>query len=203
MTNGPILPPNPPQTLQNLQFDYAWKWFSFHADQRVKMFNFMLVVFGIFATAIVSAVNYRLPAGFIVALCIVAGVLGLIFPRLDRRNRDLVWLGEDVLMHLEKTLIFGDADQIKDRYGDPALFGILSRQEAEDWALNRRPLKVLFCLWAQKLFCLRAQKMRTWVTDAHLGRHRVWLPLVGYMMCVVFFLTAYWIWKNPPLPHVP
>jgi hypothetical protein len=33
--------------LVKLQFDYAWKWFSFHADQRVKMFNFMLVVFGI------------------------------------------------------------------------------------------------------------------------------------------------------------
>jgi hypothetical protein len=193
VTNGPSVPPNTSQPLQNLQFDYAWKWFSFHADQRVKMFNFMLIVFGIFATAIVSAVNYHLPAGFITALCIVAGVLGLIFPRLDRRNRDLVWLGEDLLMHLERTVIFGNAGQIEDRNGDPIVFGILSRQASEDRARNERPLIEVF-RWS------RIPKLRTWVTDAHLGRHRFWLPWVGYMMCAVFFFAAYWIWKHPYVP---
>jgi hypothetical protein len=40
--------PDDPSELQKLQFDFAWKWFAYHADQRVKMFNFMLIVFGIF-----------------------------------------------------------------------------------------------------------------------------------------------------------
>jgi hypothetical protein len=204
VTNGPVLPPSTLQPLQNLQLDYAWKWFSFHADQRVKMFNFMLIVFGIFATAIVSAVNYHLPAGFIAALCIVAGVLGLIFPRLDRRNRDLVWLGEDVLNHLEKTVIFGEGDGFINRDNEFVQFGILCRQSNEDYSRDERALSELL---RKYLRCfpkiLTWAKMRTWVTDAHLGRHRFWLPWVGYMMCVVFFVTAYWIWKNPPSPHFP
>src|SRR5690348_4185358 len=108
MTNGPDPPSNPQLELPKLQFDYAWKWFSYHADQRVKMFNFMLIVLGIFASAIVSAVgNKELPIGFAAVLCFVAAALALIFPLLDRRNRDLVWLGEELLTHLEKTVIFG------------------------------------------------------------------------------------------------
>jgi hypothetical protein len=74
--------------LVKVQFDYAWKWFSFHADQRVEMFNFMLVAFGIFATAVVSSVDKGLPKEVSIALCLLASALALIFVRLDRRNRD-------------------------------------------------------------------------------------------------------------------
>jgi hypothetical protein len=37
-------------------------------------------------------------------------------------------------MHLERTVIFGNAGQIDDRNGDPIVFGILSRQASEDRA---------------------------------------------------------------------
>lgn len=65
-----------PSELQKLRFDYAWKWFNFHAEQRTKMFNFMLIGLGIFASAIVAAIDKKLPlvamvlsiAGVVVAL---------------------------------------------------------------------------------------------------------------------------------------
>ena len=101
-----IIPADRPSELHKLQFDYAWKWFCFHADQRVKMFNFMLIVFGIFAAGVVNALDKNLPTIVMAGLCIFAIVLALIFILLDRRNRDLVWLGEDVLMDLERKAIF-------------------------------------------------------------------------------------------------
>src|SRR5258706_731665 len=108
MTTGPTGGPqlDPATDLRKLQLDYAWKWFSYHADQRVKMFNFMLIVFGVFATAIVTSVDKGLPSWFIAFLCFVAAALGLIFSLLDRRNRDLVWVGEEVLTYLENQFIF-------------------------------------------------------------------------------------------------
>jgi hypothetical protein len=60
--------------LLKLKFDYAWKWFSFHADQRLKMFNFMLVVVGIFAAVAVNAVKEQL-LGLAFWLCIVPAAL--------------------------------------------------------------------------------------------------------------------------------
>jgi hypothetical protein len=44
-----------------VQLDYAWKWFSYHADQRMKLFNFMLVVFGVLSTAIIAAISNHAP----------------------------------------------------------------------------------------------------------------------------------------------
>jgi ABC-type uncharacterized transport system permease subunit len=59
MTNGtqPF-----PSDLHKMPFDYAWKWFAFHAEQRTKMFNFMLIVLGIFATAIAGTLDKQLPS---------------------------------------------------------------------------------------------------------------------------------------------
>lgn len=30
--------------LVKMQFDYAWKWFDFHARQRTTMFNFTIIL---------------------------------------------------------------------------------------------------------------------------------------------------------------
>jgi hypothetical protein len=124
--------PDPPIELHKLQFDYAWKWFSFHADQRVKMFNYMLVVFGIFAAGIVNALDKHLPKAAVSSLCFIAAALAIVFLLLDIRNRYLVWLGEDVLMDLERRGIFGTDIRISGRYGAEVDLGILSRQALEE-----------------------------------------------------------------------
>jgi hypothetical protein len=197
MTNGPIRPRDPPLELRKLQFDYAWKWFSYHADQRVKMFNFMLVVFGVFATAIGSTVG-RLPSGFTAVLCFVAAALGLIFPLLDRLNRDLVWLGEELLTHLEKNVLFGEAITIKDRRGEDIRLGILSRQSFEDdtranniWYAWGKGVGDTWRAWSTWRACGKC------VDDAWHGKHRVWLPLVGFLMFALFLGAGVWILKHP------
>ena len=162
------------------------------------MFNYMLIVFGIFATAIVSSVD-KVPSGFTAFLCFVAAALGLIFPWLDRRNRDLVWLGEEVLTHLEKNFIFGEGITIKDRKGKEDIrFGILSRQSFED---NDRANN-FWLAWRNDVGDTW-DSLITWrdwgerVDNAWYGTHRVWLPSVGYLMFAIFLAAGIWFLRDP------
>jgi hypothetical protein len=180
--------------LQKLQFDYAWKWFSYHADQRVKMFNFMLIALGIFATAIVNSVAYKMASGFTAALCFVASVLALAFWFLDTRNRDLVELGEELLTDLDRNVIFGEGIAIKDRGGEDIQIGILLRQSVEDYARSRDTWPI----WGKRV---QKKDWLAWVkrllSDACHGRHRVWLRFVAILMCALFFGAGIWILNRP------
>ncbi len=73
----------------SVRFDYAWKWFAFHADQRTKMFNYMLIVFGIVAAGVVAALDKNFD--YVAAvLCVLASFLAGAFCLLDGRNQRLV-----------------------------------------------------------------------------------------------------------------
>jgi len=82
---------------------YAWNYFVYHADQRMKTFNFYLVLEGVFVAGVLTflaksagAFN-RLPS----YLCFVIGFLSLMFWLLDRRNAQLVKNGEKALTYLD------------------------------------------------------------------------------------------------------
>jgi len=163
----PIEPINPPTELSKLQFDYAWKWFAYHADQRVKMFNYMLLVIGILTNAVVGALEKKYPAGISIGLCVVGAFLAFIFARFDRRNRDLVWLGEDVLVEIERKSLFGSENKISGRYGKQVDFGILSRQVTEE-------TRAAGCVFH----------------DAWMGKHRFWIPTICYSITTLFVSSA-------------
>ena len=164
--------PDPKLELQKLRFDYAWKWFSFHAEQRVKMFNFMLLVFGVFAAGLLNALDKNLPKAVAVVLSFFAAILAVLFSQLDRRNRDLVWLAEDVLKQLERDFIFADGKMIKDSFGRDVPASILGRRDPPIWS------------WATSHI----------VESIGLGRHRVILPLIAYLIAAAFLLTGVLLW---------
>jgi hypothetical protein len=150
----------------DLQFDYAWKWFNYHADQRIKMFNYMFVGLGLFATAVVGLVGKRdLPPIVPATLCFVASLLACIFLLLDKRNQYLVLLGEDVLAELEKRTIFGVGRLMKTRRGETAAFGILLQQE-------------------------RAYPETCSFGYAVQGRHRIWLRSIAVILAGLFFIAG-------------
>jgi hypothetical protein len=159
-------PSDTPSDLRKLQFDYAWKWFSFHADQRTKVFNFMLVTFGIFAAGIVNALDKHVPKVSIAFLAAIAGVLALIFKRLDRRNRDLVWLAEDVLKQREREAIFDHTQTIRDHWGQEVPWSILTRQNPP----------------------VRSPDAAS--DDEYLGKHRIMLPRIASLFAILFFAAA-------------
>lgn len=161
------------------------------------MFNYMLLVFGIFAAGVVNALDKHLPNFVTAGLCFIAAGLALIFALMDRRNRDLVWFGEDVLMHLERDAIFGTDVKIDGRYDAKIDFGILWRQALEEKAATSRIREAL-----RDRGCV---PLIIWLRDAWHGKHRVWLRIVCFLIAVLFFtagvlILLYGPFLPPPKP---
>ncbi len=156
--------------VEKLRFDYAWKWFAYHAEQRMKSFNFMIIIFGILATAIVTAVDKKL---FLVAegLSLFSVIVALLFSRLDRRNRDFVWLGQDMLRHFEHHMIF-----------------------IEGWSTSATTPKGIAPTTDQPA---TAHNLANAVSAIWLGQHRAILPLLCYLFTTLFALAFILLVSGP------
>ena len=170
MANGPANQP----VGDKERFDYAWNWFAYHADQRLKMFNFMLIALGVFANSIVAAINGGSPL-VAASLCVVGGMLSLAFRQLDRRNQDLTWIGEDVLAHLETEWLFKPAQTIPPFHEKPnrdkVAYNILPRQKTDD------DFKV-------------PDGIQGIPKGLYLGRHRLLLKGTATLLAIFFFAGA-------------
>lgn len=171
-----------PTDLEKLRLDYAWKYFSFHADQRTKMFNFMLLGMGIFATALVTAIDKKLDLEAAL-LSTGAAIVALVFCLLDRRNRALYVPALEVLRHTEDTVLFGVGRKVHlpqssgaDSAGD-AVFGIASRTAIVDKDSEQRSHKI-GAHWDGMLQ----------------GQHRYWLPAIALGFAGLFALAALRCW---------
>ncbi len=93
--------------LMEIRFDYAWKYFDFHAKQRTTMFNFFILFSGVLANAYVLLFNnnYYFLSIFVAFLGVS---IAIIFIFIDRRNEELVHIAEDVLLCLEREVLFKD-----------------------------------------------------------------------------------------------
>lgn len=81
--------------------NYAWAYFAYHAEQRMKTFNFFLIGSGILATAIATLVRAGDNPLWVCPLGLLLTCLSLIFWKLDVRNRALVKNGEAALKYLD------------------------------------------------------------------------------------------------------
>jgi hypothetical protein len=81
--------------------DYAWKYFSTHADQRLKAFNFFLTLYTFAFGGLILLVKeaHSLLLGGVAGLLL--SFLAFIFWKLDVRNKELIAHGEAALKHLE------------------------------------------------------------------------------------------------------
>jgi hypothetical protein len=159
----------PPLELLKLRFDYAWKFFSFHASQRTQMFNFMLLLVGILAASLTSSVDKGLvePA---IAICAVGVLVAFIFLKLDRRNRDLVRMAESVLTFLEQKDLFSANERFTPPNGQEQVLGIYMRRTEIETARGQNIIQ------------------RAWR-----GEHRVLLPLFAWAVAVLFILALIWV----------
>lgn len=80
---------------------YAWAYFAYHADQRMKTFNFFLIVAGLFAGGITTLLRDGGDPRWVCPLGVVLSLLSLIFWKIDQRNRQLVRNGETAIRHLD------------------------------------------------------------------------------------------------------
>jgi hypothetical protein len=75
---------------------YAWDYFAYHADQRMKTFNFFIVAAGLLAGGITSLLKDGSDARWIIIpLGLLLFILSVVFWKLDQRNKALVRNGEE------------------------------------------------------------------------------------------------------------
>ncbi len=92
--------------------DYAWDYFSLHADQRLKAFHFYIIL----STAIIGGFSLLLKNGAFYKWMAVFGLLLLffsfIFWKLDNRTKQLVKSGEAALEFLDAQYALPDQDGV-------------------------------------------------------------------------------------------
>lgn len=98
-----------------LRLEYAWKWFSYHAQQRLTAFHYFLIVVALLTTGYITAVDKQLESIQIV-ICILGVLISVAFLALDIRNEELVNDGRAALRKLERAidLKIHRADYIRD-----------------------------------------------------------------------------------------
>ena len=81
---------------------YAWGYFALHADQRMRLFNFFLIL-SAFLLGAFSAVKKLAPGPMAEsALPLLLVLVAFVFWRLEERTRALVKNGEDALRFLDE-----------------------------------------------------------------------------------------------------
>lgn len=114
---------------------YAWQYFSLHADQRMRLFNFFLLLSGLLMGAL-SAVKQITPGtNLAVLLPLIQTFSSFIFWRLDERSRTLIKNAEIAIKYLD------------------ALWGLESDESGEPHVL---------CLFARDNFRTGQLKNRWW-----------------------------------------
>lgn len=87
-------------TSPDVDADFAWNWFQYHASQRLTSFNFFLVIVGLLLVGYAQAVGHSWD-GFGVALGMLGALVAAGFLALDVRNDELVQCGLVALEELD------------------------------------------------------------------------------------------------------
>jgi hypothetical protein len=152
---------------------YAWDWFSYHAEQRTSMFNYFLAAAALLVAGFASAVSSR-AWPLALAIAFVGLAVSSCFIKLDKRNEELVGLGKDGLLGVEAVL-FRDGGTVGSTFsGVPFPIGIT----AEDQQRDTRKTKSNF----------------------QRGKHSIFLRMIELIVLGAFLIAALvagFAWKYP------
>jgi len=133
--------------LHQAKMKYAWDWFQYHADQRLKAFNYFVVVLGILIAAYGAAIKEvltitsRYPRPYEVFACAVAvcgAVISFAFLLIEVRNTELVECGRRWLDKLEQELRMRLREDDRERRCLPTAGGWLTGRIRPDSMIKHR-----------------------------------------------------------------
>jgi len=83
-----------------LQFEYSWRWFEYHADQRLRAFYYFLIIVGFLSYGYTN--QFIQPDCFLkVVFCLMGIFISLAFLRIEKRNENLVQFAREELDKLD------------------------------------------------------------------------------------------------------
>jgi len=162
-------------SLYNARFEYAWKYFDFHAAQRTTMFNFFIIFSGVFINACVKLLENKFYT-FLGIASFIGIVITFMFICLERRNEELVHIAEDILRILEKEVLFKDFNRQVEWPKRRNLWGKMIKSE------KYIPTGIFIRQdYDKKQKCGESKNC-----------HGRWLPLVELMICIVYLFFVVW-----------
>ncbi len=114
--------------------NYAWDYFSLHADHRLRAFHFYILL----STALLGGFALSVKNGGLSKWMAFFGVLlaffSFVFWKMDERTRQLVKNGEDAIKFLDRQHELPDQEDL------PHALRLFSREEASSKRLKLYPL---------------------------------------------------------------
>lgn len=114
---------------QNELRDYAWKYFSLHAEQRLKTFHFFVILSTVITGGILTIAKDIINVGYAAPLAYLLSILTFVFYKLDLRNKELIKHGENALKTLEEIL------NIPNTNTEPHILKLFINEE---WKTNKK-----------------------------------------------------------------
>ncbi|NBD31451.1 MAG: hypothetical protein GVY17_00360 [Cyanobacteria bacterium] len=125
--------------------EYAWKWFEYHAGQRLIAFRFFLILLGAVLVSVRDSIEKE-QFFFIGVIGGISFVISLAFLAIEVRNKQLVDLGREALKKIENSSFKQDYNLLKLAHNS---------LEERHWLLSYSFwLNSIFILCAILSFCL-------------------------------------------------
>jgi hypothetical protein len=85
-------------------FEHAWRYFALHAQQRMSVFNFFLILSGVVAAGVAACLQRSGPYRLLgVGLGVLLGLVSFVFYKLDQRTSSLIKHSEEAIAELEQS----------------------------------------------------------------------------------------------------
>lgn len=158
--------------LYSPRFEYAWRYFDFHAKQRTTMFNFFLIFSGLLLNGcfVLLKENHFL---LLLSASLLGVAISLMFLFLERRNEELVHRAEDILRNIETDVLFLNFSRTIKWPKQRTLFGTMIQADTP---------KALGIFIREDDDEAHGKRSRY--------RHGFWLPLVQVTIAVVYLPFA-------------
>lgn len=85
--------------------EYYWDYFSMHADQRLKSFNFYIVVSAVFIGAFVNILNNNNGITLACILPYILSFISFIFWKLDLRTKGMIKIAENAIKIIDDQIV--------------------------------------------------------------------------------------------------
>jgi hypothetical protein len=115
--------------------DYAWRYFSMHADQRLKTFGFYVTLATLVGGAFVAMVKEHTEWKWLSILPFLLTFMTFVFWKFESRNKQLVRNGEAALKHLDELL------PLEKKTTEPHVLCIFARDDYLSGQVEGSPIK--------------------------------------------------------------
>jgi hypothetical protein len=92
------------QQARNETRDYTWKWFALNADQRLRTFNFYLLIVAVVLGGLLAYLKDARSPAYAAPVGVLLAIISYIFWRLDQRTREFLHLAERILKAIEMDI---------------------------------------------------------------------------------------------------